>query len=93
MKKLDLEAINAALRLELEDVQTENTFLQDELKTLRSIETAKNLLALENSELRHTISSLRIQNVTLKQDMDGMSDDMGMLEARVLELTRPHDND
>ena len=93
MAKLDLEAINEALKLELEDVQAENSFLLEELRTLHSVETEKNLLILENSELRHTISSLRIQNATLKQDMDGMSDDMGMLEARVLELTRPHDND
>ena len=54
--------------------------------SIQLLETQKSLLTLDNVDLHNRISDLQLTISSLRDMMDGMSEDMGLLEAKVLEL-------
>jgi len=53
---------------------------------IKRLETQKSILELDNTDLHNRISELQLTIAALRDTMDGMSDDMGLLELRVMEL-------
>ena len=82
----ELAAVNEALKTVIEELQEENFLLTEQVKDLRYIEGQKNLLEIDNLDLQHKISELQIKIAGLRETMDGMAEDMGLLEVRVMEL-------
>ena len=58
---------------------------------IKLLETQKSLLTLDNIDLHNRISELQLTIAELRGIMDGMSEDMGLLEVRLLGLINSND--
>lgn len=72
---------------DVEVLTEELIHLREEVRRLGVVETERDLLSGNIADLRGLINQQRLEIANLREALDGMSMDMGLLEARVRELS------